>query len=164
MGLTNDQRDGLNIALNEAIWLNLAIDVETLHMMATFEVLTLRIDGSSHEDTIATLILNGVSRVVASLRNGWWNDPQASIEPLELADFDAAVRSFGGCPVNGWEFIDLPGSIGPTGATASASTCTWLAARPSMSCNSSRKAAAFLGTSMFEFGSARFTSQTAPVR
>jgi hypothetical protein len=29
--------------------------------------------------------------------------------PLQVGDLDAAVRSFGGCPVYGWEFFDPPG-------------------------------------------------------
>jgi hypothetical protein len=33
---------------------------------------------------------------------------EAPIQPQSLADLAAAVRSFGGCPVYGWEFIDPP--------------------------------------------------------
>lgn len=39
---------------------------------------------------------------------GWWNDTAAQVIPLEIADLGATVRSFGGCPVYGWEFIDPP--------------------------------------------------------
>ncbi|HEU5107658.1 MAG TPA: hypothetical protein VFT95_03695 [Micromonosporaceae bacterium] len=54
------------------------------------------------------LNLDGLRRRAASLRDGWWNDPEAAVLPLTLAGLDAAVRSFGGCPIYGWEFIDPP--------------------------------------------------------
>ena len=55
------------------------------------------------------LTMDRVSRITASLRNGWRNDAEAQIIPLAVADLDSAVRSFGGCPIYGWEFIDPPG-------------------------------------------------------
>lgn len=55
------------------------------------------------------LSLGQVARIAASLRSGWWDDAGAAVTPLRLEDLDATVRSFGGCPVYGWEFIDPPG-------------------------------------------------------
>lgn len=49
-----------------------------------------------------------MSRIAASLRTGWWNDNAAEVIPLEVNDIDATVRSFGGCPIYGWQFIDPP--------------------------------------------------------
>jgi hypothetical protein len=106
--LTNDQRDGLNAALNEAAWLGIDVDVKAARAAVMVEVLTLPAHGPAPNDTTVALILGGVSRVAASLRNGWWNDTEAPVQPLALADLDATVRSFGGCPVYGWEFVDPP--------------------------------------------------------
>jgi hypothetical protein len=52
--------------------------------------------------------VNHVSRIAASLRMGRWNDEAAQVIPLEITDLGATVRSFGGCPVYGSEFIDPP--------------------------------------------------------
>jgi hypothetical protein len=106
MELTSGQRDGLNVALNEAAWRGIDVDAEAARAMVTVEVLTLPVDGPAPDDTTMVLTLNGVSRVAASLRDGRWNDTEAAVQRLSLADLDAAVRRFGGCPVYGWEFID----------------------------------------------------------
>ncbi|MFF5229529.1 hypothetical protein [Dactylosporangium sp. NPDC000521] len=108
MDLTNDQRDGLNIALNEAAWLGIDVDAGAARATMLVEVLTLPPVGPAPDDTTRLLHLSGVSRVAASLRNGLWNDAEASVEKLSLIDLDEAVRRFGGCPIYGWEFIDSP--------------------------------------------------------
>jgi hypothetical protein len=46
--------------------------------------------------------------VAASLRNGPWNDTQASIEPFHVKDLLKVVQSFGHQPIYGCEFFDLP--------------------------------------------------------
>lgn len=108
MELSEEQRHGLNVALNEATWLGIDVD-QTGDRAAVFvEALTLPAEGPAPEDTAAALVLTGVSRIAASLRHGWWNDADAEIEQLALADLDTVVRSFGGCPIYGWEFIDPP--------------------------------------------------------
>jgi hypothetical protein len=108
--LTDDDKAGLNIALNEAAWLAAQIDEPGHRAALWFNVLTLPATGPAPADTGVAIILGGVSRVAASLRLGWWNDTSAPTEPLALHDLDITVRSFGGCPVYGWEFIDPPES------------------------------------------------------
>jgi hypothetical protein len=108
VGLTGEQRDGLNVALNEAAWLGIDIDVPAARVTVTLEVLTVPVSGPAPLDTVRLLVLSGVSRVAASLRNGLWNDAEAPVQRLSLVDVDAAVRAFGGCAVYGWEFIDPP--------------------------------------------------------
>jgi hypothetical protein len=106
--LSEEQRHGLNVALNEATWLGIDVD-QTGDRAAVFvEALTLPAEGPAPQDTAAALVLTGVSRIAASLRHGWWNDADAEIEQVALADLDTVVRSFGGCPIYGWEFIDPP--------------------------------------------------------
>jgi hypothetical protein len=106
--LTADQRDGLNVALNEAAWLGIDIDTDGMRVAVLLDVLTLPAEGPAPDDTNVALLLDGVSRIAASLRNGRWNDTEATIEPLSPLGLDTAVRSFGGNPIYGWEFIDPP--------------------------------------------------------
>lgn len=108
MGLTEEQRDGLNIALNEATWQGIDVDQAGDQVAVFVEVLTLPAEGPAPEDTAVALVLSGVSRVAASLRHGQWNDAEAEVEQVTLADLDTAVRNFGGCPIYGWEFVDPP--------------------------------------------------------
>lgn len=108
MELTADQRDGLNVALNEAAWLGIDIDAEGTRVEVLLSVLTLPAESSAPDDTNVVLRLDGVGRVAASLRKGRWDDTGATIEPLSLPALETAVRDFGGNPVYGWEFIDPP--------------------------------------------------------
>jgi hypothetical protein len=108
MELNEEQRHGLNIALNEATWLGVDVDRAGARAAVHLEVLTLPAEGPALEDAGATLILTGVSRIAASLRHGWCNDAEADIEQVTLTSLDTVVRSFGGCPIYGWEFIDPP--------------------------------------------------------
>src|SRR5262249_19144624 len=87
-------------------WLGIDVDLEAGEATVILEVLTIPEEGPAPDDTTATLILGGVSRVVASLRSGRWNDAEAAVQPLALADLDGIVRSFGGCSIYGWEFVD----------------------------------------------------------
>lgn len=102
------ERDGLNVALNEASWSAISIDAPARRARLLLDVLSLPADGAAAAGSAVVVAVNGVSRIAASLRVGWWNDDAAEVIPLELGDLDAAVRSFGGCPVYGWEFIDPP--------------------------------------------------------
>ena len=73
------------------------------------DALNLPLAGPAPPVSPVVLTMDRVSRITASLRNGWRNDAEAQIIPLAVADLDSAVRSFGGCPIYGWEFIDPPG-------------------------------------------------------
>ena len=73
-----------------------------------FDVLSLPADGLAARECPVILAVDGVSRLIASLRDGWWDNAQAQAVPVSLTDLDAAVRSFGGCPVYGYEFVDPP--------------------------------------------------------
>ncbi|MEV6967768.1 hypothetical protein AB0M47_21935 [Hamadaea sp. NPDC051192] len=108
MTLTDDQRDGLNRALNEATWLGLTVDADAGRVTTTFDVLTLPEVGPSPEHALATLVLDGVSRVAASLRNGMWYDRTASVETLQLAQLPETVDRVSGHPIYGCEFVDPP--------------------------------------------------------
>jgi hypothetical protein len=106
--ISDDERDGLNVALNEATWGGISVNADARQACLLLDVLSLPADGGIAADNPVVVTVNRVSRIAASLRMGWWNDATAPVVPLELADLDATVRSFGGCPVYGWEFIDPP--------------------------------------------------------
>jgi hypothetical protein len=106
--ISQDERDGLNVALNEAAWAGISVDAPARRAGVLLEVLSLPADGAVAACSQVVLTVNRVSRIAASLRMGWWNDTTAQVIPLVLADLDATVRSFGGCPIYGWEFIDPP--------------------------------------------------------
>jgi hypothetical protein len=99
---------GLNTALNEATWIGLTVDAAARRADLLLDVLSLPPEGPAAAENLVVLSLGQVSRIAASLRDGWWNDAEAAVTPLELEELDAAVRSFGGCPVYGWEFVDPP--------------------------------------------------------
>jgi hypothetical protein len=106
--LSSKERAGLNAALNEATWAGVEVDLAARRERLQFDVLSLQPEGAPGAGSRVTVAVGQVSRIAASLRTGWWNDEAAEVVPLEIAGLDAAVRSFGGCPVYGWEFIDPP--------------------------------------------------------
>ena len=106
--ISEEERDGLNVALNEAAWAGISVDAPARRAGVLLEVLSLPADGAVGASSQVVLTVNQVSRIAASLRMGWWNDTTAQVTPLVLEDLDATVRSFGGCPIYGWEFIDPP--------------------------------------------------------
>lgn len=99
-------RDALNIALNEATWIGVTTDALKHKVAVLMDVLSLPVDGPMAAESPIIITLHGVCRIAVSLRDGRWDDTAAQALPLALDDLDGAVRSFGGCPVYGWEFID----------------------------------------------------------
>src|SRR5574341_668065 len=107
MSLTEDQRSGLNVALNEADLLGFEVDPGRRIAAATFRVLTLPEIGPPADDRRVHFLLRPIGRVAASLRAGRWDDPNAPVVPLALDELPPIVQSFGGLPVYGLEFIDV---------------------------------------------------------
>jgi len=106
MSLTEEQRKGLGVALNEADLLGVEVDPRRRIAAVTLRVLTLSESGPAPEDRRVQLLLRPVGRVAASLRNGRWDNPDAPVVPLTLDDLLPTVRSFGGLSIYGWEYID----------------------------------------------------------
>lgn len=110
---------GLDKALSEAGCLGLEVDSEAKRLELDLEVLSLpeQISGISEEaperDTDCRrvrLVFQGVTRIAASLRIQRWDDLEPRILPLDLPGLPAAVASFGGSRLHGWEFVDLDDS------------------------------------------------------
>jgi hypothetical protein len=70
-------------------------------------------DDEGHEaaDPRRTVRLSGLSRIAGSLRTGRWDDPAAEVVALDLVGLRDVLRRRGGCPIYGWEFVDVTGSI-----------------------------------------------------
>ncbi|WP_063059403.1 hypothetical protein [Nocardia sienata] len=110
---------GLDKALSEAGCLGLEIDSEAKRLDLDLEVLSLpqQISGISEPQPDSgighrrvRLVFQGVTRIAASLRIQRWDDLQPRVLPLQLPELPAAVASFGGSRLHGWEFVDLDDS------------------------------------------------------
>jgi hypothetical protein len=111
--LSDDLRAGLEVALNEADFCDVRINEKTGEVLLLFVVLTLPEEGPEPDDRRTVLSCEGVSRIVASLRQGRADDDKAEVVTLRLQDLPSTVRSFGSQPIYGWDFIDLPESGNP---------------------------------------------------
>src|SRR5437773_10333063 len=105
MPLTEEQKSGLNAALNEASFLGLEVRPDGAAAAATLAVLTLPPDGPPPEDTRVQLRFKPVGRVLASLRLGRWDDPNAQVVPFPVQQLLEVVQEFGGQPICGDEFF-----------------------------------------------------------
>lgn len=107
MRLTEEEKHGLSVALNEATLLGVEIDTDRKLAAATFSVLTLPEEGSPPNDPRVQFIFFPVGRVAASLRLGRWNNPEAEVVPFQIEELLSVVKGFGGLPIYGWEFFDV---------------------------------------------------------
>jgi hypothetical protein len=66
-----DERNGLNVALNEATWAAIDVDVTARHTRLLLEVLSLPPEDTADTDSRVIVAVSQVSRIAASLRLGW---------------------------------------------------------------------------------------------
>jgi hypothetical protein len=105
--LTNELKAQLDVALNEATLLGLEVDTGRQLAAATLAMLSLPADdGPMPTDARVQFLFRDVSRVVASLRLGIWNDESAAVVPFPIDQLLQKVQSFEGLPVYGWKFFD----------------------------------------------------------
>ena len=107
MAVWEKLRTDLGVALNEADLLGVEVDPNRRIASATFNVLTLPLEGPPPQDRRVQMVFKPVGRVAASLRNGCWNDEAAQLLPFALTELLEVVQSFGGQPIYGWEFFDI---------------------------------------------------------
>jgi hypothetical protein len=98
----------IDVAFNEATLFDVALRRDKREIALGFEVLTLPEGAGGSGHASVTLVLEGVTGVVASFRRGRWNDEDAEVVPLTADEIPAVVASFGGQPIYGWEFFDQP--------------------------------------------------------
>jgi hypothetical protein len=96
----------LDVAINEADWLELELDPDRREARIRLRVLTLPRGNGGTGSAEVLLQLRNVRRIVASLRPGRGNDDVAA-ECFSLDALPDVVASFGGKPVHGWEFFDV---------------------------------------------------------
>jgi hypothetical protein len=86
--LTEEIREGLNTALNEASLISVHVDRDTRTAWVTLSVLMLpEDDGPPPADPRVLLRLHPVGRVAASLRGGNWDDADAAVQHFEGTTF-----------------------------------------------------------------------------
>ena len=110
MPLTREQLQSLNVGINEATLLGVEFDPERRIAAATLAVLSLPETGPMADDPRVQFLFRPVGRIVASLREGHWDDPTAELVKFEVTDLLAVVQSFGGLAIYGWEFFDVDDS------------------------------------------------------
>jgi hypothetical protein len=103
--LSADLADRLGIALEESRWLALDLHEMGKRVLLTFEVLALPEEGPPPTDALVVFVLDPVRRIAASL-SFLDESKQRIARPLALKALPAVVKSFGGCPIYGWDFID----------------------------------------------------------
>jgi hypothetical protein len=106
--MTEEEKAGLGIAFNEATLLGAEVARAKRMAAITLSVLSLA-EGSAPppSDARVQVVLGSVGRVVASLREGHWDDLQARVVQFPLEELLSVVQSFGGQPIYGWEFFDI---------------------------------------------------------
>lgn len=116
MPFSEQALSAFGVALNEATLLAVDVNPELRRAVITLVPLAAVDDRAAEggddevvpEDPRVQLVLEPVGRVAASLRHGHWDDPRALEEPFELEELGEVVEGFGGQPVYGWEFLDVP--------------------------------------------------------
>jgi hypothetical protein len=106
MKLSEQQIQGLGVALNEATLLGIEASPERQLVGATFAVLTLPENGPAPQDSRVQFVFNSAGRIAASLRLGRWDDRAAKVEKFSVDQFLQIAQSFR-CPIYGWEFFNL---------------------------------------------------------
>lgn len=110
--MNSDAKSMLGAAINEADLLGVEASRTYRGAAVTLRVLTLPADASPPPaDRRVSLVLHGVSRVAASLREAHWSDPKAPAVPFALDQLLTVTQSFGGLPIYGREFIDVKGDF-----------------------------------------------------
>ena len=111
MKIDAETAQGFGAALNEATLLGAEYDPDRNLLGTTFSVLTLPSDRSPEpSDPRVQIVFSGVGRVAAALRNSYWNDLDADTIPFQISELLEIVKSFGGQPVYGWEFVNVDDS------------------------------------------------------
>lgn len=103
--MTEETAEGVGVALTEANWVTADLDDSTSTLTLGFDVLSLPERGPMPSDRRRVLVLTGVSRVVASHRDGRWDDPSAPTLPLQVNGVTDVIAEFGQLPVYG-DFVD----------------------------------------------------------
>jgi hypothetical protein len=100
------QINGINTALNESRLLGIEYESTKKIIAATFSLVMMDIEGNVPEDTRVSIRFNRIHKVLASLRDGHWDDTSAKIIPFEISQLLEVSQSFGGLEIYGWDFMN----------------------------------------------------------
>ena len=106
MSLTKQQIKQLNTIFNVATLLGAEYAENKSIIGITLLPIILDTNGKIPADPRISVIFLNVSRVIASLRRGAWNDQEAEIKKFNISDLLKVVQSFGGGAIYGSNFID----------------------------------------------------------
>ncbi len=84
MNLTDQQVKDLNLVCQEATWIGLEINQQGAWAGITLCVRSLPVEGPAPTDTRVLLVLEPLTRIAASYRDGIWNDKDAEVIPLTV--------------------------------------------------------------------------------
>jgi hypothetical protein len=116
----------IDLALNEATWWGITLDRPRNRIALGFDVFTLPEGPDGSGRARVTVVLGDVHRFVVSMRNGRWDDDEATVEPCTEDELTSIHRSFGGSPVYGYDFFDLDDDSWRRWATRLSLDSAWL--------------------------------------
>ena len=105
MELSEEQLEGINLAMDEAPLLDLELDLSLKSARITLQVFYIAENGQVPTDRKVIIHLKSISRISASLRHYDKNDKYLKTEKFDISDFEKLIRSFGGPSVYGSNFI-----------------------------------------------------------
>ena len=106
MQIDEELRHRIGLALNEASLLGVEFDKEKNLVACSFVLVAMDKGGNVPKDNRLLFIFKPVGRFVASLRNGHWDDKDATIDYFEPNDILTKIKSFNGQSIYGWDFVN----------------------------------------------------------
>ncbi len=106
MHIDEELRHKIGLALNEAIILGVEFDEQKEMVSVSFAVVAMCKDGNVPNDNRLLFIFKPVGRFVASYRNGYWDDEDATIEKFAPKDILEIIQRFKGQSIYGWDFVN----------------------------------------------------------
>lgn len=106
MQIDEELRHRIGLALNEATLLGVEFDKEKNLVACSFALVAMDKDGNVPKDNRFLFIFKPVGRFVTSLRNGHWDDKDATIDYFEPNDILTKIKSFNGQSIYGWDFVN----------------------------------------------------------
>jgi hypothetical protein len=107
MSFTEEQRRGLNIALNEAVLLGFEVDPSRRMAGATFSVLTLPENGPPPDDRRVQILFSPVGRVAASFWQRATDETPWEVTTFKVEELLKVVQDVGKVSLKGWNYIDV---------------------------------------------------------
>ena len=100
--ITQDIKDGLNLALNEAVIVGLDYDEKLRTVYVTFYPVAVQMDGTISNDNRFLFAFRNVGRLASSLTI----EPETKAVKFDTKELSAKMSEFRNESLYGWEFID----------------------------------------------------------